>query len=80
MSPQETICALRRRIQDDETRLLISQRICASCTMAAPNDAIECESIDCSWFFQRKKAEDNAELLPLLEECVQEIEIYEEEE
>jgi DNA polymerase zeta len=73
LAPQETIEALFRRLQLGEQRLLTSQRICASCTGSGPSDTIECQSIDCSWLFERKRAEGRAEFLVALQASVNEM-------
>jgi len=71
---QTTTPELLRRISKGETRLMNTQRICESCTGSAPSEPIRCESIDCAWLFERKKAERKAETLVMLRELVNSIE------
>ncbi|KAK2461909.1 hypothetical protein APHAL10511_006372 [Amanita phalloides] len=66
-TPQETIVNLGYRIQHNTDRLAKSHLICASCTAAAPGEPIECDSLDCSWFFARKKAERRMQFTPDIE-------------
>jgi len=51
-----------------------THRVCASCTGSAPSEPIHCESIDCQWFYARRKAEAGLELVPLLTELSEEME------
>lgn len=73
-SPQTTISELQNRIRQGENRLLDVQQICAACTKTTASEPIECESIDCAWLFERKKAERKAEFLVLLQELIEEVE------
>jgi len=50
-------------------------RICASCAGSAPSEPIHCESLDCQWFYARRKAEAGLELVPLLAELSEEMEM-----
>ena len=61
MTPQETVSGLLSRLRIAEERLKTGYQICASCTESVPSEPIKCESLDCSWFFERKKAEVKAE-------------------
>jgi len=72
---QTTIPELLRRISKGETRLMNTQRICESCTGSAPSEPIKCESVDCAWLFERKKAERRAEALGILRELLNNIEL-----
>jgi len=74
VQPQTTISELLRRISKGETRLLNTQRICESCTGSAPSEPIRCESVDCAWLFERKKAERKVETLVFLRELVNSVE------
>lgn len=57
MTPQETVSGLLSRLRIAEERLKTGYQICASCTESVPSEPIRCESLDCPWFFERKKAE-----------------------
>lgn len=61
MTPQETVSGLLSRLRIAEERLKTGYQICASCTESVPSEPIKCESLDCPWFFERKKAEVKAE-------------------
>jgi len=74
ISPQETIANLRTRIRKREERLVNAHLICATCTGSAPADAIRCVSLDCPWFYTRRKAEAETEVIPALEEILEELE------
>ncbi|KDR84999.1 hypothetical protein GALMADRAFT_131759 [Galerina marginata CBS 339.88] len=73
-SPQESIVNLELRIRTREERLTSTHRICSTCTGSTPSDPIHCESLDCQWFFARRKAEAGMELVPLFEELIEELE------
>ncbi|KAI0068183.1 hypothetical protein BV25DRAFT_1793280 [Artomyces pyxidatus] len=74
MTPQETITGLLGRIQISEHRLRTAHDVCTSCTASEALEPIRCESLDCSWLYQRKKAEADAEETGYLEELIEEIE------
>jgi DNA polymerase zeta len=74
VNPQTTIPELLRRISKGENRLISTQRVCESCTRSAPSEPIKCESVDCAWLFERKKAERKAETIVVLQELVDSIE------
>lgn len=74
VNPQTTIPELLRRISKGENRLMSTQRICESCTSSAPSEPIKCESVDCAWLFERKKAERKAETFGALQELVNSME------
>ena len=57
-----------------EQQFLDTQRICMSCaSLPSPNE-IKCESLDCSWMFERRKAESKLETLAVLKEFVHDLE------
>lgn len=56
-----------------------AHRICASCTGCALTEPIHCESIDCQWFYARRKASSGLELVPLFEQLARELEISDDE-
>ncbi|KAF9455997.1 hypothetical protein BDZ94DRAFT_1276753 [Collybia nuda] len=70
ISPQETLANLASRIQADEKRLTNAQRICVTCTESKPGDEIRCESLDCPWFFSRKRTEGKGDFLIAIEEIM----------
>jgi hypothetical protein len=47
--------------------------VCTTCTGSAPVDAVHCLSLDCPWFYARRKAEAETELMPVLEELLEEL-------
>lgn len=74
--PQTTITNLLSRVRIVENGLKDCQMICASCTATAPAEPIECESLDCPWLFERKKAEGKAENVLNIKELVVDLEEY----
>jgi DNA polymerase zeta len=46
-----------------------------SCSGAASMEPIACESLDCSWLYERKKLENKAEQLAQLDSLVEEISV-----
>jgi len=73
-SPQESIVNLEFRIRIKEERLASAHRVCSTCTGSIPSDPIYCESLDCQWFYARRKAEAGMELVPLFEDLIEELE------
>ena len=74
MASQETISNLGFRIRAREERLANAHRICGTCTSSSPEDPIQCESLDCPWFYSRRKAEEAMELVPILAELSDDLE------
>ena len=70
MRTQITVADLLNRTRKLEKRLVGAYQICASCTATAPGEPIECESLDCPWLYERKKAEFKVETVSALEECI----------
>ncbi|KAF9056176.1 hypothetical protein BJ165DRAFT_1522121 [Panaeolus papilionaceus] len=62
---QAALSNLAYRTNRREQRLKNSQLVCKNCTQAAPAEPISCESLDCPWFYARRRAEDEMELIPL---------------
>ncbi|KIK70996.1 hypothetical protein GYMLUDRAFT_33098 [Collybiopsis luxurians FD-317 M1] len=71
--PQPTISGLLNRLRFNEQRLVDAHRICSSCAGTGLEEAAECQSLDCSWLYARKKAEARTEFLGILHELVQEL-------
>ncbi|PFH54484.1 hypothetical protein AMATHDRAFT_134471 [Amanita thiersii Skay4041] len=72
-APQQTIANLGSQLQVEEERLKNLHLVCASCTTTAPGEPVECDSIDCPWFFARKKNEERMKSLLVNEETKGEI-------
>ncbi|THH17005.1 hypothetical protein EW146_g3727 [Bondarzewia mesenterica] len=72
-TPQETVMGLLSRLRVTEDRLRTGHQICASCTESAPSEPIRCQSLDCPWYFERKKAEAKADDVALIQELLDEI-------
>lgn len=67
-APQETATVLGYRMQAATHRLVDTHLVCASCVTSTPCEPVECDSVDCPWFFARKKAEKQAQFLSTVEE------------
>lgn len=67
-SNERTIANLAFRIRSKEKRLVNIHRICRSCTGSAGTEPIKCESLDCPWFYSRRRAEEKMELVPIYQE------------
>jgi DNA polymerase zeta len=74
MAGQETISNLGFRIRAREERLANAHRVCGTCTGSSPDDPIQCESLDCPWFYSRRKAEVAMDLVPILAELSDDLE------
>ncbi|OBZ79777.1 DNA polymerase zeta catalytic subunit [Grifola frondosa] len=72
--PQTTISSLLARMKVTEDRLRDVQMVCGSCCGTAPAEPVKCESLDCPWLFERKKAESKADALVAVEALVEEVE------
>ena len=68
MTGQETLATLACRVRAREERFRNAHLLCVSCTSTAFSDPVQCESLDCQWFYARRKAEARLELVPLFEE------------
>lgn len=55
--PQVTVAALLSRLHVAEDRLRCAHELCASCTAVSPLEPVRCESLDCQYFYERKKCE-----------------------
>ena len=56
-APSRSIHTLLSRLHLSEAQMLDVQRVCASCTGSRPDEEIKCDSIECSWLYQRRRAE-----------------------
>lgn len=74
MASQETISNLGFRIRAREERLANAHRICVTCTGSSPEDTIQCESLDCPWFYSRRKSEEAMDLVPIFAELSDDLE------
>lgn len=74
VSPQAAIASIGFKVRKKERRLKESHLICVSCTGSSPSDDILCESLDCPWFYARRKAEAGMELIPLYDELTMQLE------
>lgn len=75
VSTQETIANLRFRIKSAEEQLVNAHRVCVTCTGSNLADPIHCISLDCLWFYARRKAEAGTEIILLIEELIEELEV-----
>ncbi|KAF9526453.1 hypothetical protein CPB83DRAFT_462528 [Crepidotus variabilis] len=73
-APRETMANLRSRIRQKEDWLVKTHQVCATCTGSAAADAIHCVSLDCQWFYARRKAEKETELIPIFEDLLEDLE------
>ncbi|KAJ3760352.1 hypothetical protein EV360DRAFT_93611 [Lentinula raphanica] len=71
--PQLTLAGLSNRIRSNEQRLVDTHKVCASCTGTNLEEAEQCESLDCSWLYARKRVEGRIEFLEILRDFVQEV-------
>ncbi|KAJ7487607.1 hypothetical protein B0H11DRAFT_2157036 [Mycena galericulata] len=62
-NPESTLSGLSTKIHMGEKRFLNIHRICASCAQTPLAEAVECESLDCSWLYARTKAERKLDFL-----------------
>ncbi|KAI0003668.1 hypothetical protein BJV74DRAFT_876040 [Russula compacta] len=74
-TPAETISGLLSQVRITENRLQTVHNVCTMCTRSEPLEPVSCISLDCPWLFQRKKAEQQAEDIELLQELIQSLEL-----
>ncbi|KAG2023486.1 delta DNA polymerase [Coprinopsis cinerea AmutBmut pab1-1] len=74
---EETIANLGALIRRSERRLVTAQLVCASCTGSATTELIECESLDCPWFYDREKQDEDLALNPIYDALIKDIELGE---
>lgn len=74
MASQETVSNLGFRIRAREKRSVNAHRICVTCTSSSPEDPISCESLDCPWFYSRRKAEEAMNLAPIFAQLSDDLE------
>ena len=58
-----------------ENRLVTAHRTCTMCTRSEPSEPVKCVSLDCPWLFQRKKVEQQAEDIEVLQGLIQALEL-----
>lgn len=71
---ESTISGLLSRARNTEERLRNVQLVCGFCCGTAQTEPVECESLDCPWFFERQKLETKAEALTTVHELITEME------
>lgn len=71
---QETISNLGYRIRTREERSANAHRICVTCTGSSPGQPIQCESLDCPWFYSRRNAEEAMDLASTFAELSDDLE------
>ncbi|KIY66264.1 hypothetical protein CYLTODRAFT_423607 [Cylindrobasidium torrendii FP15055 ss-10] len=71
---EETMAGLLWKIQAIERRFMDAQRTCMSCARVSKANDIKCESMDCAWMFERRKAEVQLGQLVALKDAVDDLE------
>jgi len=74
-TPAETISGLLAQVRIAERRLQTAHSVCTACTRSEPLEPVRCVSLDCPWLFQRKKVEQQAEDMEMLQELIQALEL-----
>ena len=74
-TPAETMSELLSQVRIAENRLETAHRVCTMCTRSEPSEPVKCVSLDCPWLFQRKKVEQQAEDIEVLQELIQALEL-----
>lgn len=74
-TPAETISGLLSQVRIAEQRLQTVHNVCTMCTRSEPLEPVSCISLDCPWLFQRKKVEQQAEDIELLQELIHSLEL-----
>jgi len=70
-TPAETMSGLLSQVRISEKRLQTVHNVCTTCTRSEPLEPVRCVSLDCPWFFQRRKVEKQAEDIEILQELIQ---------
>jgi DNA polymerase zeta len=74
-TPAETISELLSQVRIAENRIQTAHDVCTMCTGSEPLEPVRCVSLDCPWLFQRKKVEQQAEDIELLQELIVALEL-----
>jgi DNA polymerase zeta len=74
-TPAETIAELLSQVRIAENRIQTAHDVCTMCTRSEPLEPVRCVSLDCPWLFQRKKVEQQAEDIELLQELIVALEL-----
>ncbi|KAJ7071022.1 hypothetical protein C8F01DRAFT_1206632 [Mycena amicta] len=61
--PEVAMSQVLSKLRRGEKRLLDTNRICSSCSKTPLGEPMECDSLDCSWLYARKKAEAGLDFL-----------------
>jgi DNA polymerase zeta len=62
---------LLSQVRTSEKRIQTVHDVCTTCTRSEPLEPVRCVSLDCPWFFQRKKVEKQAEDIEILQELIE---------
>lgn len=73
LRPQETIGRLLSRVHRTEKKLQNVHSICTSCSAIPVAEPVRCQSLDCPWFYERKKLESKAENMTAMQDLVEEL-------
>ncbi|KAH9065755.1 hypothetical protein EDB87DRAFT_1593004 [Lactarius vividus] len=74
-APAETMSGLLSQVRISEKRLQTVHDVCTVCTWSEPLEPVRCTSLDCPWFFQRKKVEKQVEDVEILQGLIQRMEM-----
>ena len=69
-----TMSELLSRVRKTEAKLKDVHVVCGSCCSIPPAEAVQCESLDCPWMYERKKLESKAEAATTIQELIEEME------
>ncbi|KAH9944384.1 uncharacterized protein BXZ73DRAFT_87292 [Epithele typhae] len=65
---------LLARIHKTERRLMDVHLVCSSCSGIAPGEPVDCETLDCPWFYERQKTYAKSDALATIHELVDDLE------
>ncbi|TFY71796.1 hypothetical protein EVG20_g1209 [Dentipellis fragilis] len=69
---QETAANLLSRIRVQEHRLQTAHEVCVSCTGLPPGEPIQCQSLECPWFYERREAESTLDDMVFIRDLAEE--------
>ncbi|KAF7784324.1 hypothetical protein Agabi119p4_489 [Agaricus bisporus var. burnettii] len=70
--PQTSLTILGAKTGRREERMLTTHKVCVTCTSIAPSEPVECECLDCPWFYARKRAEHKLDMIETMDILIDE--------
>lgn len=73
-SRRSTLVDMLDKIAWDEKSLMDTHTLCSSCTRMPIGEPVECVSLDCSWLYTRKRAEERTDMIKMWADLLDDLE------